>query len=41
MVVKVVVGVFRIFLGFKGLDKFLVSFDGDIIVINDGVIILK
>lgn len=41
MAAKAVAGVLRTSLGPKGLDKLLVSPDGDITVTNDGATILK
>lgn len=41
MAAKSVAGVLRTSLGPKGLDKLLVSPDGDITVTNDGATILK
>lgn len=41
MVVKVVVNIMRILFGLNGFDKMMVDKDGDVIVINDGVIILS
>lgn len=41
MAAKSVAGVLRSSLGPKGLDKLLVSPDGDITVTNDGATILK
>ena len=41
MAAKAVAGVMRTSLGPKGLDKLLVSGDGDITITNDGATILK
>lgn len=41
MVVKVVVNIMWMLLGLNGLDKMMVDKDGDVIIINDGVIILS
>ena len=41
MAAKTVAGVLRTSLGPKGLDKLLVSPDGDITITNDGATILK
>lgn len=41
MAAKAVAGVLKTSLGPKGLDKLLVSPDGDITVTNDGATILK
>ena len=41
MAAKTVAGVLRTSLGPKGLDKLMVSADGDVTITNDGATILK
>lgn len=41
MVVVLIVNIVKSFFGFVGLDKMLVDDIGDVIIINDGVIIFK
>lgn len=41
MVVVLIVNIVKSFFGLVGLDKMLVDDIGDVIIINDGVIILK